>query len=90
MIGLISVRLAALAALTAGIGFAADVSGKWTAQMGGPGGQDRSITFNFKQDGATLSGTVDGPDGQTLDIKDGRVDGESISFKINRCPSRTA
>jgi hypothetical protein len=49
--------------------------------MGGPDG-DRQITFDFKQDGTTLTGTVDGPGGQTLQISNGKVDGDKISFML--------
>jgi|SRR5580658_4552047 hypothetical protein len=59
---------------------AADITGKWTAQMPGRGGQTREATFNFKVDGNTLTGTVSGPQGD-MDISDGKIDGDSISFK---------
>ncbi|MGA2738158.1 MAG: hypothetical protein ABSG65_12010 [Bryobacteraceae bacterium] len=58
---------------------AADVTGKWTAQMTGPGGQTREQTFNFKVDGNTLTGTVSGRQGD-MEISDGKIDGDSISF----------
>src|SRR5450755_4167535 len=68
--------LMGLLALTA---MAADVSGKWTAQVPGRGGQTRDATFNLKADGNTLTGTVTGPHGDT-DIAEGKVDGDQISF----------
>jgi hypothetical protein len=58
---------------------AADVNGKWTAQVPGRGGQTREVTFNFKADGGALTGTVSGPQGD-LDISDGKIDGDQISF----------
>lgn len=66
----------ALLALTA---LAADVTGKWTAQVPGRGGQTREATFNFKADGNTLTGTVSGRMGDTP-ISDGKIDGDQISF----------
>ena len=75
-------RRIALLAWTAGALLAADVTGKWTAQMGGPEGDNRSIAFDFKQDGATLTGTVDGPGGEALAISNGKVDGNKISFTL--------
>ena len=63
-------------ALTA---LAADVTGKWTAQVPGRGGQTREATFNFKADGNTLTGTVSGRMGDTP-ISDGKIDGDQISF----------
>ena len=68
--------LLGLLALTA---MAADVTGKWTAQMPGRGGQTREATFNFKVDGNTLTGTVSGPQGD-MDISEGKIDGDTITF----------
>lgn len=68
--------LLGMLALTA---MAADVSGKWTAQVPGRGGQTREQTFNLKVDGSTLTGTVSGRMGDTP-IAEGKVDGDQISF----------
>jgi len=68
--------LLGLLALTA---FAADVNGKWVAQMTGRNGQTREVTYNFKADGNTLTGTVTTPRGDT-EISDGKIDGDTISF----------
>ena len=76
------VRWGALPALFAVAAFAADVTGTWTGQMGGPDGDGPTMTFHFKQDGAKLTGTVDGPQGDPLDIHDGKVDGDKISFTL--------
>jgi len=58
---------------------AADVTGKWTAQMPGRGGQTREAIFNFKADGNVLTGTVSGRQGD-MPISDGKIDGDHISF----------
>lgn len=58
---------------------AADISGKWTAQVPGRGGQTREQTFNLKADGNTLTGTVSGRGGD-MPIADGKIDGDTISF----------
>ncbi|HTQ54708.1 MAG TPA: hypothetical protein VMI94_09630 [Bryobacteraceae bacterium] len=58
---------------------AADVTGKWTAEVPGRGGQTRTTTFNFKVDGNTLTGTVSGFRGE-MPISDGTVNGDEISF----------
>jgi hypothetical protein len=68
--------LLGLLALTA---LAADVTGKWTAQMPGRNGQARQTTFTFKMDGNTLTGTVSGMRGE-MPISDGKIDGDQISF----------
>jgi hypothetical protein len=59
--------------------FAADVSGKWVAQMPGRGGQTREATFNLKAEGTQLTGTISGRRGDTP-ISDGKIDGDNISF----------
>jgi hypothetical protein len=69
--------IAAMAALA----WAADVSGKWVAQVPGRGGQTRETTFNFKVDGGKLTGTVSGMQGDNP-ISDGKVSGEDISFTV--------
>ncbi|HUO29068.1 MAG TPA: hypothetical protein VMU80_07625 [Bryobacteraceae bacterium] len=68
--------LLGLLALTA---LAADVTGKWTAEMPGRGGQTRTTTFTFKVDGNMLTGTVSGFRGERP-ISEGKIDGDQISF----------
>jgi len=65
------------AALT--LAWAADVSGKWTAQVPGRGGQTREQTFTLKAEGTKLTGSVSGMQGDTP-ISDGKIDGDNISF----------
>ncbi len=61
--------------------YAADVTGKWTAQVPGRGGQTREQVFNFKVSGDTLTGTVSGRQGDTP-ISDGKIKGDEISFVV--------
>jgi hypothetical protein len=75
--------LAIVCALAA-VAFAADVSGKWTAQVPGREGQMREQTFNFKVDGDTLTGTMSGGRGGDVEITDGKVSGDTISFTVTR------
>src|SRR5687767_8022333 len=65
--------------LLAGIVAAADVTGKWIAQVPGREGQTRETTFNFKVEGEKLTGTVSGRQGDNP-IADGKVSGDTISF----------
>ena len=58
---------------------ASNVDGKWVAQVPGQGGQTREVTFNFKAEGAKLTGTVSGRQGDTP-ISDGTIKGDDISF----------
>src|SRR5947207_532001 len=74
--------LAAMAVLLAMTLTAADVSGKWNAQVPGRNGQTRDTTFNLKADGDKLTGTMTGPQGD-IEIKDGTISGNNISFKVN-------
>jgi len=60
--------------------FAADVTGKWTAQVPGRGGEAREVTFTLKADGGQLTGSVTSPRGGEINISDGKVDGDDISF----------
>jgi hypothetical protein len=68
-----------LLALTAAAVLAADVSGKWVAQMQGRNGQTQEVTFNFKADGNQLTGTVTTRRGESQ-ISDGKINGDEISF----------
>jgi hypothetical protein len=71
---------AAVALLTTGL-FAADVTGKWSAEMQGRDGQKRVQTFDLKAEGDKLTGTVSSPMGERP-IVDGKVTGDDISFAI--------
>ena len=70
---------------------AADVTGKWTYEQPGRGGNPgRPVTITLKQDGAKLTGSVpgmgrggDNPPPPT-EITDGKVDGNSVSFTVKR------
>ena len=70
-------------ALTTATAFAADLTGAWTGSMKSPNGDDFQITFTFKQDGPKLTGTVQGPQGDPMDITDGKVDGDKFSFNVS-------
>lgn len=58
---------------------AADVTGKWTAEIPGRGGNTATTTFTLKADGANLTGSVTNQRGDAP-ISDGRVAGDNISF----------
>ena len=62
--------------------WAADVTGKWVAQIPGRDGMSEN-TFNFKVEGTKLSGTVTTQQGETA-ISDGKVNGDEISFAVVR------
>ena len=70
---------------------AADVSGKWTFEQPGRGGNPgRPVTMTLKAEGAKLTGSMPGmgrgggdPPPPT-EITDGKVDGNNISFTVKR------
>lgn len=68
--------------LSAASAFAADVDGKWSGTLNTPMG-DVPIGFTFKADGGTLTGTTTGPDGAEIAIKNGKVDGDKITFMVS-------
>ncbi len=76
--GYLSVALVVFSALMSPA-WAADVAGKWTAQA-----QGGAITLTFKVDGSTVTGTLDNSQIGPAEIKDGRIDGDNISFYVVR------
>jgi hypothetical protein len=68
--------LVLLCAMTAA---AADISGKWNAQVPGRGGQAMDTTFTFKVSGEKLTGTVSMQFGDQ-EISDGKVTGDDVAF----------
>jgi len=76
---LILLSAALLIALSPLSASASTVEGRWTAEDKDPDGNSSTITFVFKQEGTQLTGTVAIPD-ETVDISDGKVDGDKVSF----------
>jgi hypothetical protein len=75
-------RLFALFAMSALAALAADITGNWKATAEGPNGA-MERTFTFKQDGTKLTGeTVSSMIGKST-IKDGKVEGDTVSFSID-------
>jgi hypothetical protein len=62
--------------------YAADITGKWTAEFDTQVGLQK-YTFEFKAEGATLTGkalgNIAGEESQST-IQDGKIDGDEISF----------
>ena len=73
--------LTALLGIFAWAASAADVTGKWTGQVPGRNG-NQEVTFNLKQAGSDLSGTVATGRGEQP-ISEGKVEGDNISFKVS-------
>ena len=61
--------------------YAADVDGKWTGTVDGLAGPT-AVTFTFKADGEKLTGSTSTADLAETQIKDGKIDGNNISFTV--------
>ena len=61
---------------------AADIDGTWTGSLSTPGG-DVAVKYTFKTQGSVLTGTASSPDGSDVAIKNGKVDGDKISFSVD-------
>ena len=72
----------ALAVLMVTPAMAADVNGRWKGSMPGREGNARDVSFDFKAGGAKLDGKFIGPQGRSIDITDGKIEGDNLSFKV--------
>jgi hypothetical protein len=79
---LLSICAALAMGLTAATAFASDITGTWTATAQTPNGDPFQLTFTFKQDGANVTGSVQGPQGDPLPISVGKVDGDKLTFDV--------
>ena len=77
-----SFGIAACMAVLAAVAWASDVTGTWKGQIAGPDGSF-DLTYSFKQDGAKLTGTVTGPQGDPLKLEDGKVENGKVHFVVN-------
>jgi hypothetical protein len=64
-----------------GMALAADVTGNWKGQITTPNG-DMDVQYTFKQDGNKLTGTAVSPHGDSMEILDGKVDGDAMTFVV--------
>jgi hypothetical protein len=72
-----------LMALTCGLSLAADIDGRWTAELPGRNGAVTQ-TLTLKADGNNLTGSMEGRRGGSVDISDGTINGSDVSFKVVR------
>ena len=59
--------------------YCADVTGKWKGAIDA-GGETRELTFDLKASGDTLTGAFSGPMEKPSEIKDGKIQGDTVSF----------
>lgn len=69
--------------LVASFAFAAPIDGKWVGEIQGMDGSPTKISYTFKADGDKLTGTTSSPDGKEMAIKDGKINGNNISFSVS-------
>jgi alpha-galactosidase len=67
---------------------AADLTGKWVAEIATPSGDKRTVTFYLKPNGATLSGGMSTNYGDEP-FQDGKIAGDEISFVMVNGDRRT-
>ncbi len=78
-----NIRIPALALLlVSSVAFAGGIDGKWTGSIDSPNGPVQ-VNYEFKSEGAKVTGTTMGPDGSTLALKNVKVDGDKISFSLD-------
>jgi len=76
------ITLLGLMSLTSWLVSAADIDGKWTAEIAGRGGQVTQ-TLMLKADGGTLTGSLEGRGG-SMKISNGTINGDDVSFSVVR------
>ncbi len=75
-----NLALTVLLLLLAGIASAADVAGKWEGSFKF---NDQDVPVSIELKGTTeISGTVNGLPGGAAQIKEGKLDGENLTFSI--------
>jgi len=68
----------------ASLTWAAGIDGKWTAEVPGRGGNTQTRTLMLHASGGKLTGSFEGPRGGAVDISEGSIDGDNVSFKVVR------
>jgi hypothetical protein len=67
--------------ILAAVASAADITGNWKANLQTPQGQVE-VSYTFKQTGETLTGTWQAAQSPTVQISDGKVIGDKVSFVV--------
>lgn len=74
--------IVAAALFLSALAWAGDVTGTWKGEISTPNGSF-ALTYTFKQDGSKLTGTVQGPEGDPLELLEGKIDAGKIHFAVN-------
>jgi len=68
--------------LAAAAAWAGDASGTWKGEINTPDGTVLQLTCTLKQEGAKLAGTISTPETGTIELANGKADGDKISFIV--------
>jgi opacity protein-like surface antigen len=71
--------LAGLLLVLAALLYSADATGQWKASID-VGGETHELTFDLKTSGDTLTGAFRAAGGEPSEIKDGKIQGDTVSF----------
>jgi hypothetical protein len=71
--------LAGLLLVLATLLYCADATGKWKGTFDAPDGT-RELTFDLKASGDVLTGAVSGLAGEASEVKEGKIQGDTVSF----------
>jgi hypothetical protein len=74
-------RLALGLVVVATLLFAADITGKWKGALTGAD-QERPLTFDLTVKAGAVTGTVAGLADHALEVKDGKVTGDAVTFWV--------
>ena len=80
------VKSALFIVVLAAVASAADITGNWKADLETPQGKVQ-VSYTFKQDGEALTGTWQAALSPTVDITDGKVKGDKVSFVVKVGPN---
>jgi hypothetical protein len=65
---------------------AADITGNWKADLETPQGKVQ-VSYTFKQEGETLTGTWQAAQSPTVPISEGKVTGDKVVFVVKMDPA---
>ncbi len=67
--------------IVAVVASATDITGNWKADLQTPQGTVQ-VSYTFKQNGETLTGTWQAARSPTIEISEGKVSGDQVSFVV--------
>jgi hypothetical protein len=59
-----------------------DMNGQWSSTFNAPDGNAYPLTYTFKVEGSSLTGTLE-TSGMTVPIDSGKVAGDDVSFSVS-------